>query len=170
MRSFIVLLAAALLAGCSGGAESTGGGGNTGGALSGDAPFAVSSGIAWIGSEQGLESRTFDLSKDAYTCDEAREDGGFQASNSFFASVIAGTITAASISPGHYPDDAGGRVSFFAQVASGNHVQLDLASEGTIDLEAVEPNLKGTFTARVSLEDGGSQNVSGSFDAPYCQP
>lgn len=185
MRTATLLLAAVLFAGCGGGtgttngssgstgspSGSTGGGGGTGGSLTGDAPFAVSSGLAWSGSDQGRETRTFDLSKDAFSCAAAREsDGGFKPAPTSFDSVVKGTVSAASIVPGHYPNDAGGRADFYIQLATPGHIQFDLDVGGTVDVESVEPNFKGTFTTRSYFDDGGALTITGSFDAPYCQP
>lgn len=166
MRLVIAALAVIFAAGCGG----SGGGGSTGGSLDGNSPFAVSSGIAWKGTDDSIQERTFDLSKDDYTCEQARDpDGGFMVSSSFFAQVVSGTISGPSLTTGHYPNDAGGYVLMYVQQAQGSHVDLHILG-GTVDVEALDPNFKGTFSTTIEFDDGGSQTVSGSFDAPYCQP
>ena len=70
--------------------------------------------------------------------------------------------------PGHYPDDAGAEVSFLVQVREGNDIHIILTNTGSIDVDAIAPNFKGSFTTRLGLEDGGESELSGTFDAPYC--
>lgn len=152
-RSWLLGLGLALLA-CGSGEVGLGGSG----ALEGDGAFEVKAAYFQVADVRDSDNPgtavTVQLLRDPIRCDE------------LFLASREGVTVGVLFPEGDYPERAPELAIDNAQVAS----SAGLSTVGQMKVEtAADDKLVGSFNARQPLEDGGTAQLSGTFDAVRCE-